>query len=161
MSEVGAAGRRFRNLNDLGAALSPRQDVGVMLVGTDDDAHRFSGSNRAGHAEQFDQPVETSGGPGTGEYDGVRILGAATVRNERTRLAAQTGHEAPAIGRLGVTVGIVGQHVLKQKELDLAKRPAGGDIVGVDQILCSVGTFNPCVGTDQIIAEVGDQIGAL
>ncbi len=141
------------DLDHLGAAFAPRQDVGMMFVRADDDERPRA------DAEQSGQPVDASSGAGAGEDHRVVLRGAAAGADRGACLAAQPGHEATAVGRLGVAVGIVGQHLFEHETLDLHQRATGRDIVGVDHWLLPERSVDHGILADETICQGGNDVG--
>lgn len=127
--------RPFRQLGDFGAALAPRQNVGMMFPRANQDMDRAADGQRPGHTKKLHQPVDPRGRAVAAEDHRVIGARAAALRHPNPRRAAQPGHQCAAMRGLGMAVGIEGQDFFLQPCLNLSQRSARSGIVGIDQRL--------------------------
>ena len=128
----------------------------MVLVGADQD-------DRAGcrvDAEQADEAVQAGGGAGAREDDGA-AFGMGETRDGGAGVGAHPGHDAAAMGGLGVAVGVIRKHLAHHEVLDLEERAAGGDVVGVDHGVLAEGAGDGRALADQAFAQVRDDVGAV
>ncbi len=129
--------------DDVGDRLAPRQLVGVVLVGADEDDRPglrrdvpaevmgvLEGAGDA-QAEDPDELVDGTRAPRAGEDDDGVLVAADGVADDRPGILAQPGGLQAGAGGLGVRVGVAGQDLVADEVLDERQRPAGGGVVGV------------------------------
>jgi hypothetical protein len=58
-----------------------------------------------------------------------------------------------------MAVGVIGKNFFQNETLDLAKRPAGGDIIGVNEVLDTVRPVYLRSRSDEVGAEMADEVG--
>ena len=127
--------RGFPQFDDVGAAFAPGQDIRVMLIRADDHADLSARREGRAHAEKMDQPVDAGRRARAREDHRMRFVRAAAPGDGGARFAAQPGDESTAIGRFGMRVGVVRQHLLEDEAFHLHQGAAGRDVIGVDQRL--------------------------
>ncbi len=133
----------------------------MVLIGSDDDPDGLSRRNRFRDAEQLDEAVEPRRRAGAGEDDGMFLGRTAEFGDQRPRFPPHAGHEAAAVGGFRMAVGVIGEDLVHHETFDHAQGPAGGDIVRIDQVPDPIRTFDLRRRADEIVAQIGDQAGAV
>jgi hypothetical protein len=149
--EVDTPPRVLADRDHVGARLPPRELVGVVLVGADED-------DRAVQVEDPHELVDRAGGAGAAEHD--RIVGAAVdgAVDDPARVLAQLGRRAAGRRRLGVRVRVHRQHAVADQILDERQRTPGRGVVGVDHAARPERALEHGVVADHRIPDVPDQL---
>ena len=159
----------LRDNDDVGDRLAPRQLVGMVLVGPDEDDRSGVGRDvlrevvgvleLAGdaQAEDPDQLVDCSGAARSGEDDDCVLVAADGVPDDGSRVFTQPGRLQAGAGRLGVRVGVTGEHFVADEVLDERQGAAGSGVVGVGHPTRAIGTRQDLVVADDALADGAQQ----
>jgi hypothetical protein len=134
------------DLDDVGEAAPPRQQVGVVLVGPDEHhpplvppeprgearAQRRR-RRRRGHAHHLLQPFDRRRRPGAAEQQRVAGAAAHAPLHVPRRPVHQPRHLPPDMAVLRVRVPVEGEDLVEEVVLDVAEAPAGRRVVGVGE----------------------------
>ena len=105
-----------------------------MLIRADDHADLSARREGRAHAERWTSRLMPAVAP-----EPAKITACASSAPQHramvARFAAQPGDESTAIGRFGMRVGVVRQHLLEDEAFHLHQGAAGRDVIGVDQRL--------------------------
>jgi hypothetical protein len=142
---------RLRDHPHLGAGLAPGQDVGMVLVGADQDQRL----RRAANPEEMRQPVDPRRGPAPAEDHRVIRAGVHVARDHAARGLAQARGRRAAMRRGGVGVAVGGQDLLHHEHLDLPQRPARGGVIRIDQLARPERTLEGHPVADQPLRDLG------
>ncbi len=129
--------RSLGDLDDLRAALAPRQDVGVMLIRSDHDDDPLAAADPCRDLKQANQPVDRTGCAGAREQDMAVRAAADEAMDRGPGLLPHAGHRGPAERGFRMAVGVERQDPLADEGFDLPQRPARSDIVCIEQRLHS------------------------
>lgn len=132
-----------------------------MLIRADDHADLSARREGRAHAEKMDQPVDAGRRARAREDHRMRFVRAAAPGDGGARFAAQPGDESTAIGRFGMRVGVVRQHLLEDEAFHLHQGAAGRDVIGVDQRLRAERAVDGGVLADEPVRERCRDVAAL
>ncbi len=149
------------DLDHLGPAFPPRQDVGMMLIGADQHERRLAPRHGIVHTQKPHDPIERRSCAGAGKDHRVALIRTALTGDKGARLAAQARHGRPAERAFGVAVGVIGKNVIQDRPLDLHERPARGDVIGIDHLLGPHRPLDHDPFPDQPLAKHGKRIAGL
>ena len=131
-----------------------------MLIRADDHADLSARREGRAHAEKMDQPVDAGR-----RAEPAKITACASSAPQHramvARFAAQPGDESTAIGRFGMRVGVVRQHLLEDEAFHLHQGAAGRDVIGVDQRLRAERAVDGGVLADEPVRERCRDVAAL
>ncbi len=133
------------DLDDLGEALAPRQQVGVVLVRPHEhhppllppeprgEARAQRRRRRRGHPDHLLQPPDRRRRPGAAEQQRVAGAAAHAPLHVPRRPVHQPRHLPPDMAVLRVRVPVEGEDLVEKVVLDVAEAPAGRRVVGVGE----------------------------
>ncbi len=133
MGEVDAGLSVGADLDHLGHALAPGQDIGMVFVGADQHNRPWPGLGRALKAEKSDQLVDRAGHARAGEDHLVGVARVETLADIGPRRFARPRRLPATETVLGMAIGIGGQDLVADVILDLGQRPTRGGVVRIDQ----------------------------
>ena len=151
--QIGTTLGGFRDLDHLGPGFAPGQDVGMMLVWPMQHRSTAPLCHRPAQPEKVDQPVQPRCRARAAVDHRPRLGRAADPRHFGPRRTPERRHMGPAVGGFGVAVGAIGQDPVHHRHLDLPKRAARRDIVGVKHRLGVEGAVDQRVLADQPLAQ--------
>ena len=131
----------------------------MMLIGANQHHHAAAPAHLTGNVEQSDQPVDPAGRPRAGENHAAVGPAADKIGNHGAGGLAHSGHRGAAKGRLGMAVGVIGQHLFCHEILDLAQRAPRGGVIGVQQALGAKWRWDQNVVPDQPVSKMGQDVG--
>ena len=129
--------------HDVGDRLAPGQLVGVVLERADEHDRPLVGGDVGGQrvrvlerrgdaqAEDADQLGDRAGAAGAGEDHRAVVVRADRLVHQPPGVLPQPGRLQPGAARLGVGVGVAGQHLAADEVLDEPDRAPGRRVVGV------------------------------
>ena len=129
--------------DDIGDRLAPRQLVRVVFVGSDEDDRPLFGRDLVGQVvgvlehgrnpetEYADHLGDRTGRSAAAEQHGVFVGGADAFGDDPAGIFAELGRLQPGARRLGVGVGVQGQHDVGDVVLDERQRATRCGVVGV------------------------------
>lgn len=161
----------FLDGDHIGDRLAPGQLVGVVLERADEHDRAFArrdvlqqvvavvevGGQPDVH--DADQPIDGSGGARTAEDDARVVVAAHGVVDDAASVFAQASGLQAGARRLGVGVGVAGQHLVADEVFDEAERPAGCGVVRVGDAVRTVGPVHHLIVADHRLADLAQQRG--
>ena len=153
LGEIDRAGGVLADRDEISRRLSPREFVGVVLVGPDEHHRPVPWIQR----QQAAQLVDRAGRAGAAEDDHVIFAAVHRLVDDAAGLLAQRG--GPAAGRrcLGVCVAVRRQHLIADDVFDERQRPAGRGRVGIDDAARTERAVEDDVIADHRSADALDQ----
>ena len=130
----------------------------MVLVGTGKDDDLLASAHALGDAEQPDEPVDSGRRAGAGEDDAAVLIGPDDASDRPAGSLAQPRAEGAAIRGFRMAVGIIGKDTLEHEALDLTKRAARGNIIGIEYPPRTEWTLDESILADQPVAQMVGQI---
>mmetsp|Transcript_23607 Transcript_23607/g.58530 ORF Transcript_23607/g.58530 Transcript_23607/m.58530 type:complete len:355 (+) Transcript_23607:198-1262(+) len=160
---VHTAVRALGEVHHLSRRLAPGQNIGVVLVRSQEDhgprRGRQSGGQRDVHAEDERQLVDGTGGASPREHHHICMLvcvphtSVARLRYELACLLAEAGGLQAAHAGGGVRVGVHGQDLGAKVVLDRGQRTSRSGPVGVQHRLTAKGAVKLAPMADHLAAK--------
>ena len=168
--EIDAAVGVLGDGHEVGDGFAPRQLVGMMFIGADEDDRPLVRRDVVGQAvalveigrdaqvEDADELVHRGGGAGPAEDDGMLIAGGADgLADDVSGILAETRGLPTGAARLGVRVGIQRHDLFTDVVLDERQAATGRGVVGIGEAAHAERSREGLVIADDAVADEADE----